>query len=75
MIEICPYCHMGRLQKRAVTYVQSHGDRLLVTNQMPAVVCDVCGERVYDNQAVEQLQRLLWANTGSRTASRSHYLT
>jgi hypothetical protein len=28
---------------------------------MPAIVCDLCGERVYDHEALEHLQRLLWA--------------
>jgi YgiT-type zinc finger domain-containing protein len=61
-MNICPYCHTGRLQHRDMVYVQWHGDALLVVDRMPAIICDVCGEKAYDDQAVEHLQRLLWAS-------------
>ena len=44
-----------------MVYLQWYGDSLLVANRMPAMVCDVCGERTYDDQAVESLQQLLWS--------------
>jgi hypothetical protein len=52
-----------------MAYVQWHGDALLVVNRMPAIICDVCGERAYDEQAVEHLQRLLWANSPDHLSS------
>lgn len=61
MMNICPYCHTGRLQPRDMVYVQWHGDALLVVDRMPAIICDVCGEKAYDDRAVEHLQRLLWS--------------
>ena len=61
MINICPSCHIGRLQRRIMVYLQWHDNTLLIANRMPAVVCDVCGERIYDHDAVESLQQLLWA--------------
>jgi YgiT-type zinc finger domain-containing protein len=57
----CPTCQLGRLQRRIMVYIQWYGDNLLVANRMPAMVCEVCGERVYDHQAVESLQQLLWS--------------
>jgi YgiT-type zinc finger domain-containing protein len=74
MAIICPYCHTGRLQQRPMTYVQWHGDALLVVNRMPAVVCDMCGERAYDDRAVEQLQRMLWSDVEGLVAPRSYHL-
>jgi YgiT-type zinc finger domain-containing protein len=62
-MNICPYCHTGRLQNRDMVYLQWHGDALLVVDRMPAIICDVCGEQAYDEQAVEHLQRLLWNST------------
>lgn len=66
MMNICPYCHTGRLQQRDMVYVQWHGDALLVVDRMPAIICDVCGEKAYDDQAVEHLQRLLWAGASGQ---------
>ena len=60
-MNMCPYCHTGRLERRNMVYLQWHDDALLVVDRMPAIVCDLCGERAYDEQAVEHLQRLLWA--------------
>jgi len=44
-----------------MVYLQWYGDNLLIANRMPAMVCDVCGERIYDYEAVECLQQLLWS--------------
>ena len=74
VVSICPFCHTGRLERRTMTYVQWHGDQLLVAGRLPAVVCDVCGERIYDERAVEHLQRLLWASMGSMAAPRPQHL-
>ncbi len=57
----CPICHTGHLQKRAMAYLEWHDRYLLIVNRMPAMVCEVCSERVYDYEAVESLQRLLWS--------------
>ena len=67
-MNICPSCHMGRLEKRIMAYLQWHDDNLLIANHMPALVCDICGERIYDHDAVESLQQLLWAYPLSTTA-------
>ncbi|MFC1975515.1 YgiT-type zinc finger protein [Chloroflexota bacterium] len=74
MMNICPSCHVGRLQRRIMVYLQWHDNSLLVTNRMPAMVCDVCGERIYDHEAVESLQQLLWSYppSMSRTISSSN---
>lgn len=73
-ITICPYCHTGRLQQQPMTYIQWHGANLLVVNRMPAIVCDVCGERAYDDRAVEQLQHLLMAGADSMVTPRSYHV-
>jgi YgiT-type zinc finger domain-containing protein len=73
-MNICPYCHTGRLRRRDMAYVQWHGDALLVVDRMPAIICDVCGEKAYDEQAVEHLQQLLWANASGQLSSSSSRL-
>ena len=59
MMSFCPSCHVGRLQKRSMVYLEWHGQDLLVVDHMPAIICDLCGARSYDNNAMEYLQRLL----------------
>lgn len=61
-MKICPACRVGRLNQRSMAYIEWHGDDLLVVDRMPVQVCDVCGERDYDDMAIENLQRLLWSN-------------
>jgi YgiT-type zinc finger domain-containing protein len=64
-MSICPICQTGRLQKRSMVFVEWHDRYLLVVNRMPAMVCDVCQERVYDYEAIEILQKLLWSHPPS----------
>lgn len=61
-MNICPSCHIGRLQRRSMVYLEWHNKQLLIVDRMPAIVCDVCGERIYDHDALEHLQRLLWSS-------------
>lgn len=61
-MKICSSCRVGRLRQRSMAYVEWYGKNLLVVDRMPVQVCDVCGERAYDDDAMESLQRLLWAN-------------
>ncbi|MEW5959697.1 MAG: YgiT-type zinc finger protein [Chloroflexota bacterium] len=68
-MNVCPACFTGRLQRRQIAYVEWHGKKLLVVNRMPAIVCDVCGERIYDHDALEHLQRLIWSNPVPAAAS------
>jgi YgiT-type zinc finger domain-containing protein len=62
-MSICPVCHTGRLQKRSMVFLEWHGRNLLIVNRMPAMVCDICHERVYDYEAIEILQKLLWSHS------------
>jgi YgiT-type zinc finger domain-containing protein len=75
MEAICPVCHVGQLQPRRISYVRWLGGSLLVVHRVPAVVCDVCGERAYDDRAIQHLQRLLMmANVDVAITSRPYYL-
>jgi len=68
-MNLCPSCRIGRLGRRSMAYLEWHGRYLLVANRMPALVCDVCGERIYDDEAIETLQRLLWSKPLSTSAA------
>ena len=61
-MNFCPTCRIGRLTPRTMAYIEWHGKNLLVVDRMPVQICDVCGERDYDEDAVENLQQLLWSS-------------
>ncbi|HRV93223.1 MAG TPA: YgiT-type zinc finger protein [Anaerolineae bacterium] len=71
-MKTCPSCRIGRLSERLMTYLEWHGRNLMVANRMPALVCDVCGEQVYDDHAMDNLQQLLWSEPLRGTASVSN---
>jgi YgiT-type zinc finger domain-containing protein len=55
----CPICHVGKLQERHVTHSQIFEGQLVVINHVPAMVCDVCGERILDSDVLARLSGLL----------------
>lgn len=61
-MSLCPSCQAGRLQRRGLTYLQWYNDNLLIVNRVPAIVCEICGDHVYEADAVEHLQQLLWSH-------------
>lgn len=57
--QICQTCHMGRLTVKATTYTQVFDGHLVALHNVPALVCDVCGEQVFDSQVLSRLAGLL----------------
>jgi YgiT-type zinc finger domain-containing protein len=56
---LCPNCHLGRLRTRTVTHAQAINGRLIVISNVPATICDICGERVLDGDILYRLSGLL----------------
>ena len=52
------------MRRRHVTYFTWLADELITVPNFPAWVCDVCGRREYDQQAVHWLNLLLHPNAG-----------
>ena len=55
----CPMCHVGKLEEQYVTHSQIFEGQLVVINHVPAMVCDVCGERILDSDVLARLSGLL----------------
>jgi YgiT-type zinc finger domain-containing protein len=51
----CPQCGSTRLRQDFVKSALWHGERLVVVENIPAAVCDACGERFYDDGTVTVL--------------------
>ena len=56
---LCPNCHLGLLRTRKVTHAQAINGRLVVISNVPATICDMCGERILDGDVLYRLSGLL----------------
>lgn len=63
----CMECQAGMLSRRYVTYYTWLGEELITVQNFPAWVCDVCGKREYDHQAVMWVNMLLMPDAGKPT--------
>lgn len=55
----CSECNIGMMHKAKVTYFTWLADELITVPDFPAWICDVCGKREYDAQALNRLALLL----------------
>lgn len=56
---ICPICHVGRLRTNRITYTQVFDGQFIVIPNVTALVCDVCGEKVFNHETLTRLSGLL----------------
>ncbi|WEX10807.1 type II toxin-antitoxin system MqsA family antitoxin [Chelativorans sp. AA-79] len=54
----CPQCGSTALREELVKSALWQGERLVVVENIPAVVCGRCGERFYDDATVTALDLL-----------------
>jgi YgiT-type zinc finger domain-containing protein len=66
----CPECQAGKMHRSVVTYLTYLGDELISVPDFPAWVCDICGRREYDQNALNQLSLILSPSAGTPTSSR-----
>ena len=63
----CEVCGSGERRDQRIRYIPPLDDKLLVVENLPAVVCDRCGETTLSPEVTEHLQQTAW---GSRTPAR-----
>lgn len=66
-LQLCPACHIGHLREERSTYTHWHKEQLIVVPNVPAQVCDYCGETHFHPVVLERLRQLLSAEAGSKT--------
>lgn len=54
----CPDCESTDTRHARVRSAFWHNDRLVVVEDVPALVCNVCGEQFYDDAAVRLIDRM-----------------
>ena len=61
----CPHCHAGALRRRPVLYAAWHSmsgesaEQFVFVPNVPAWLCDVCGAKIFDADAMAWLAPLL----------------
>jgi len=55
----CSECSIGMMHKAKVTYFTWLADEMITVPDFPAWICDVCGKREYDVEALNNLALLL----------------
>ena len=51
----CPICRQGELHPGTSDETISHAGMTLVVKDVPAQICDVCGEPYFDEQVTQRL--------------------
>lgn len=69
----CPHCHIGNLHPSPAFFCAWHEGQFISAPDFPAWVCDVCGGREYDQQAVLELDAILQVNRRRRRSRRGGY--
>ncbi len=59
MAERCAFCK-GDLEEKTVTYTTEYKGRVVVVENVPALVCKQCGETAFRPEVVGKLQRIVW---------------
>ena len=73
-MNICPFCHIGSLEKHVLTYTQWYYDQFVVVPGVSTEVCDYCGQKQYDSAVVDRLQQLLRARAARSKRRPNHMI-
>jgi YgiT-type zinc finger domain-containing protein len=56
---VCPHCQTGTLRPKAVVFAHWFEGQFITIPNFPGWVCDICGVREYDAEAIERLEAIL----------------
>lgn len=71
-VAACPECQTGVLHRRYLTYFTWLDRELITVQNFPAWVCDMCGRREYDTQAIRWLNAMLNPDAGKSSRHRGN---
>ena len=57
-METCYFCRKGILEDKKVTVDFRWGDKLIVIGEVPAKVCNECGEKYYSAEVSKQMEKI-----------------
>lgn len=67
----CDECQAGLRHLHFITYFTWLGSELVLVPNFPAWICDVCGQREYDEKSIAWLTMLLNPDAGEPTRGRT----
>ena len=54
----CSLCHEGNYRDKPVVFSARRGDSLLVVEDVPALVCDTCGDEIFTEKVARGIERV-----------------
>ena len=58
-METCYFCRKGILEDRKVTVDFKWGSKLIVIEEVPAKVCNECGEKYYSAEVSREMEKIV----------------
>ena len=53
----CTLCHEGAYKDKLVVFSARRDDRLIVVEDVPALVCNTCGDEIFTEKAARGIER------------------
>ena len=54
----CTLCSEGQYLNKHIVFSSRRGDQLVVIEGVPALVCDVCGDRIITEETAREIERI-----------------
>ncbi|MYA22423.1 MAG: type II toxin-antitoxin system MqsA family antitoxin [Gemmatimonadetes bacterium] len=54
----CTLCSEGQYLNKNIVFSSRRGDQLVVIEGVPALVCDVCGDRIITEDTAREIERI-----------------
>ncbi len=73
MMDTCNVCHC-KMKSTLTTYTQQYKGQMVIVENVPAWVCEQCGETYFDPDVVDRIQALIWSDAApTRTVTTPVY--
>ncbi len=61
----CPLCS-GRLLSRKITNPQEYDGKVVILENVPAEVCQQCGDVLVDPDVLKKIQKIVWSGAEAK---------
>lgn len=53
----CNFCENTSLTQKTTDYIYRHGEHFMLFKNVPAEICDYCGERYYEAKVLKAIEK------------------